>query len=170
MTSGEHSSGYLIAPGEGDAVWTLGGRFATLMAGETSGGHAALIEAVVGRAGEPPLHIHHREHEAWFVLEGQLSFQVGDATLVVGAGSFAFAPMGIPHAFTVDVEPTRVLLLAMPGGFERFAQELGVPATTDEPLEPLAVPGPEVLGPVAERYGIEVIGPPLRIARGEEGT
>lgn len=162
---------FVIKPGEGDARWTLGGRFTTLLGGEDSDKHVALLEAEVARGGEPPLHIHHREHEAWYVLEGQLTFRVGDDELVATPGSFAFAPRGVPHAFTVDVEPTRVLLLAAPNGFEGFAAELGVPATGPGIPADLAVPGPDVLAPVAERYGIEVVGPPLRILRGEtEGT
>ena len=77
-------------------------------------------------------------------------------------GCFAFAPRGIPHSFTVDVEPTRVLVFASPAGFEHFALELGEPARDDTPPAGVSVPGPEVLGPVAERYGIEVVGPPAR--------
>lgn len=55
-----------------------------------------------------------------------------------------------------------MLVFAPPAGFERFGAELGVPATDDVPPTDLAVPGPEVLGPVAERYGIEIVGPPIR--------
>jgi quercetin dioxygenase-like cupin family protein len=159
--------GFVIGPGEGDAVWSLGGRFTTKLGGEDADGQLALIEVAVWRTGEPPLHIHHREHEAWYVLSGQLTFHVGDAVRVATAGSFAFAPKGVPHAFTVDIEPTRVLLLALPAGFERFAAELGVPATGTTPPERLEVPGPDVLGPVGERYGIEVVGPPVRVPRDE---
>ncbi|MDQ3679317.1 MAG: hypothetical protein M3378_02005 [Actinomycetota bacterium] len=78
------------------------------------------------------------------------------------AGSFVFAPRGIPHTFTVDVEPTRVLVFASPAGFEHFALELGQPAIDDNPPADLTIPSPEVLGPIAERYGIEVVGPPQR--------
>ena len=77
-------------------------------------------------------------------------------------GAFVLAPMGIPHTFTVDTEPTRVLVFASPAGFEQFALELGEPATSDEPPPGLAVPAPDVLGPIAQRYGIEVVGPPKR--------
>jgi hypothetical protein len=111
---------------------------------------------------EPPLHIHHREDEAWYILDGKMTFYVGDAVIEATAGCFAFAPRGIPHTFTVDVEPTRVLVFASPAGFEHFALELGEQAWDDTPPAGLAVPGPEVLGPVAERYGIEVVGPPAR--------
>jgi hypothetical protein len=73
-----------------------------------------------------------------------------------------YAPRGIPHTFTVDVEPTRVLVFASPGGFEHFALELGQPASSDAPPEEAAMPTPEVMAPVAERYGIEILGPPRR--------
>lgn len=154
---------FLVRAGEGDSVWSLGGRF-TLKAGEDgTEGRFALVEAVAFQSTEPPLHIHHHEDEAWYVLDGRMTFYVGDAVLEAGAGAFVLAPRGIPHTFTVDVEPTRVLVFASPAGFERFAVELGEPAGSDDPPAGLAVPGPEALGPVAERYGIEVIGPPHRM-------
>ncbi len=162
------SRAYIIRPGEADPIWSLGGHFTTKATGEDTDQHFSLVEALAWRSTEPPLHVHHREHEAWYVLEGQITLQVGDEVMTASTGAFAFAPMGIPHAFTVDVEPTRVLVFAAPAGFEQFARELGVPATgTDRPAS-LEVPPPEVLGPVGERYGIEVIGPPLRVARGED--
>lgn len=118
-----------------------------------SEGRFALVEALAFRTTEPALHIHHHEDEAWYVLDGQMTFYVGDEELEAPSGSFVFAPRGIVHTFTVDVEPTRVLVLASPAGFERFALELGDPATDDSPPAELAVPSPEVLGPVAERTG-----------------
>jgi hypothetical protein len=77
--------------------------------------------------------------------------------------------MDLPHTFTVDVEPTRVLVLAAPAGFEHFALELGAAATSDEPPADLVVPPPEVLGPIGQRFGIEVVGPPRRISHPEGG-
>ena len=122
----------------------------------------ALVEALAFRTTEPPLHIHHREDEAWYILSGRMTFYIGDDAMTAEAGAFVFAPRGIPHTFTVDIEPTRVLVFASPAGFERFAIELGDAATSDVPPKDLAVPGPDVLGPVAQRYGIEVVGPPRR--------
>jgi cupin domain len=117
---------------------------------------------VAWRPLHPPLHIHHNEDEAWYILDGQMTFYVGDEVLEAKAGTFVYAPRGLAHSFTVDVEPTRVLVFASPAGFEHFALELGEPATSDKPPAGLAVPGPDVLGPVAQRYGIEVVGPPHR--------
>jgi mannose-6-phosphate isomerase-like protein (cupin superfamily) len=153
---------YLLRAGEGESVWSLGGRFTAKTTADVTQGRFSLIESVAYRTTEPPLHIHHREDEAWYILDGKMTFYIGDEILEATAGCFAFAPRGIPHTFTVDAEPTRVLVLASPAGFEHFALELGQPAASDTPPLDAAMPAPEVLGPVAGRYGIEVVGPPVR--------
>ena len=153
---------FLVRPGEGVSVWSLGGRFTVKVNDQAAQGRFSLVEAVALRSTEPPTHIHHHEDEAWYILDGKMTFFIGDEVLEATTGTFVLAPMGVPHAFTVDVEPTRVLVFASPAGFERFALELGEPAANDEPPLDLAVPGPDVLGPVAERYGIQVVGPPRR--------
>jgi len=153
---------FILNRGEGTSVWSLGGRFTLKLTEKDAAGHFALVETVAFRTTEPPIHIHHREDEAWYILDGQMTFFVGEEALEAGSGSFVFAPKGIPHTFTVDIEPTRVLVFAAPAGFEHFALELGEDATSDTPPAGLAVPGPDVLGPVAERYGIEIVGPPRR--------
>ena len=145
---------YLLRAGEGESVWSLGGRFTAKATADVTQGAFSLIEAVAFQVTEPPMHVHHREDEAWYILDGKMTFYVGDEIVEATAGCFAFAPRGIPHAFTVDAEPTRVLVLASPAGFEHFALELGQPADSDTPRAGLAMPAPEVLGPVAERYGI----------------
>jgi mannose-6-phosphate isomerase-like protein (cupin superfamily) len=153
---------FVLEKGEGRSVWSLGGRFTIKVAEANADGRFSLVEALAFRSTEPPLHIHRKEDEAWYVLDGHMTFYVGDAVLEADAGSFVFAPSGVAHTFTVAVEPTRVLVFASPAGFEHFALELGEPATSDKPPAGLAVPSPDVLGPVAQRYGIEVVGPPHR--------
>ena len=164
--SGSPIRPFAIMAGDAPAIWSLGGRFATLASGSTTDGHLDLLEATAWRSTEPPLHVHEREDEAWYVLEGQLTFQVGSETFVAGTGAFAFAPRGLPHAFTVDVEPTRVLVLALPSGFAGFANEAGEAAEADGSIPDLTI-DPSQLGPIAARYGIEIVGPPIRVARGE---
>jgi mannose-6-phosphate isomerase-like protein (cupin superfamily) len=153
-----------VLPGDGPSVWSLGGRFTVKLDDAGSQGRFSLVEAIALRATEPPLHVHHREDEAWFVLDGHMTFFVGDSAFEAPSGTFVLAPQGLPHTFTVDVEPTRVLVLAAPSGFEHFAMDLGSPAVSDVPPPDLSMPTPDVLGPIAERYGIEVIGPPRRIS------
>lgn len=154
----------LVRPGGGPSVWSLGGRFTVKLDHALADGRFSLVEAIAFHATEPPLHIHHREDEAWYILDGQMTFHVDDEAFTASNGAFVIAPMGRPHTFTVDVEPTRVLVMAAPSGFEHFALELGSPAVSDVPPAGLAMPGPEVLGPVADRYGIEVVGPPWRVS------
>lgn len=154
----------VLGPGDGESVWSLGGRFTVKLDGSLAGGRVSLIEALATRATEPPVHIHHREDEAWYILDGGMTFFVGDEAHPAVAGSFIYAPMGRPHTFTVDVEPTRVLVLATPAGFEHFALELGEPVVGEMAPGELALPSPEVLGAVGERYGIEVVGPPRRVS------
>ena len=158
------TAGFLVRPGEGDAVWSIGGRFTRKVGGADSASRLAILEAVVTRTSEPRRHIHHREDEAFYVLDGQLSLHVGDAVLTAGTGALAFAPMGIPHTFTVDIEPSRILVITSPSGFEGFVFDLGVPAIGDEPPADLAPPPREVVLPVADRYGIEIVGPTIREA------
>ena len=153
---------FRIEAGGGRSVWSLGGRFTTKADSAATEGRFAIVESVAFRSTEPPLHVHHREDEAWYVLDGRMTFYVADEVLDAPTGTFVYAPRGLAHTFTVDLEPTRVLVFGSPGGFEHFAEELGVPAAGDAPPADLPLPSPEVLGAVAERYGIEVGGPPLR--------
>ena len=154
---------FLLRPGEGASVWSLGGRFTIKADAAVSEGRFAMIEATAWRSTEPPTHVHHREDEAWYVLDGQMTFRVGDDELVATSGSFAYAPRGLPHAFTVDVEPTRVLVIATPAGFEHFAMDLGTQAIGDHPPGDLPMPSAEAITAVSDRYGIEVVGPPIRL-------
>ena len=94
-------------PGEGPSVWSLGARFTVKLDDVLSDGRFAIVEALAFRSTEPPLHIHHREDEAWYILNGQMTFYVDEEALVAPSGTFVLAPMGRPHTFTVDVEPTR---------------------------------------------------------------
>ena len=149
MPEPEQRKPFLLTPGEGDSVWSLGGRFTAKATAGVTEERFALVEALAFQATEPPLHIHHREDEAWYILDGKMTFYVADEVLEATAGCFAFAPRGIPHTFTVDVEPTRVLVFASPAGFEHFAIELGQPARDDTPSTNLAMPSPDVLGPAA---------------------
>ena len=78
-----------------------------------------------------------------------------------GAGSFVYLPRGVPHSFKIegDVLP-RVLVLLVPGGGERFFVEAGRPAEGPG-FPPMAPPDFELMTRVAEKYGQQIVGPPL---------
>jgi mannose-6-phosphate isomerase-like protein (cupin superfamily) len=91
-----------------------------LVRSEQSNGRVGIIESVMppGATG-PPLHKHDFD-EAFFVLEGELTFHLGGELVSVGAGELAFAPSGEPHTFTNrGATPARFLIVFTPAGFER---------------------------------------------------
>jgi quercetin dioxygenase-like cupin family protein len=123
---------------------------------ENTGGAFGLVESWDMPPGfASPYHTHSREDEAFYVLEGEMAFVCGGTWIKGGPGSFVFGPRGIAHGFkVVGNTPARMLLLATPGGFERFVIDLSEPAGT-----PAAPPDMGKLMTVAQQYGIEVHGP-----------
>jgi len=118
-----------------------------LVRSEESGGHVALCENVAPPhwAG-PPLR-HHDFDEAFYVLEGELVFQVEDAVIVKRAGEFAFAPRNVAHTFANHSDaPARYLLVITPASFERYFARMGedVPEWALQPYPETTVVGPPI--------------------------
>jgi quercetin dioxygenase-like cupin family protein len=155
MSAGMHAAG-LVRAGEGPAVhWGPGGRIRFLAGADSTDGSFSLVEATEAPGSAAPLHVHHGEAEAFYVVDGTLELTCGDQTLTVGTGDFVYAPKDVPHAYTVVGErPARVLLLFSRPGFEQFFAEAGAPL--DEP--PAGPPDPEQLRRVVEKYDMELLG------------
>ena len=100
----------------GSSVWYMGNLFTVLAGSEDTGGRFALIEMLARKGTEPPRHVHDREDEAFYVLEGEITFYVGDETYEATPGTFVFAPRGIPHSWVVETEVVRKLVTLTPGG------------------------------------------------------
>jgi quercetin dioxygenase-like cupin family protein len=121
-----------------------------LLRGEETEGHVALVE-LTGR-GQPPLHRHDFD-ETFYILEGELTFQLGEERLTRGAGELAFAPRGVPHTYAnLSGAPARVLMVITPAGFERHFARIAAERQGVEPPEWARQPVPEVttLGPPIE--------------------
>src|SRR5713226_7361245 len=86
-------------PGEGRIVAVVGDVYRFLATGEDTNGKYALWEAVVPPGGGPPPHVHSREEEGFYVLEGEINITVGEVHFVVQAGMFANMPIGSLHSF-----------------------------------------------------------------------
>src|SRR5262249_8806957 len=89
----------LRALAQGRTVAVVGDVDRCLAAREDTDANAALVEAIVGPGDGPPPHVHSREEEGFYVLEGEITFQVGDERVVAKAGTFANMPVGTPHSF-----------------------------------------------------------------------
>jgi quercetin dioxygenase-like cupin family protein len=148
--------------GEGPTCSAVGDIYRILATGAQTGGAYALCEARVLPGGGPPPHIHHREDEAFFVLEGEVAFTLGDKKVVGRPGSFIQGPRGIPHAFKNEsLAPARMLIHVTPPGFETFLAEIAQPVPSfDSPPTPVTPADIEKLLAVAPKYGIEILPPP----------
>jgi quercetin dioxygenase-like cupin family protein len=125
--------------------------------GNDTNGVYSIVELYATKEGSPPLHVHRREDEGFYVIEGELTLTVGDKTHKAKAGDFLFAPKDIPHTYTVDSDGhARVLLICSPAGFENCVRAMSTPATSMVP------PGPEGVDvdfekvvALAAEYGVE---------------
>src|SRR5215475_10027396 len=145
-------------PNEGRTIAVVGDVYRFLAVGADTDGKYALWEATVPPGGGPPPHVHSREEEGFYILEGEITFFIGDQRLVASAGTFANMPVGTPHWFKNESnKPAKMLISVAPAGLEQMFFEFGVPlaegATTTLPPTKEEI---EKLMAIAPKYGIEV--------------
>ena len=149
-----------IAEGEGKMLWVANELMTFKVSSEDTGGMYALTDSVVLPQGEAPLHVHHREDEAFWVLEGELEILVGEDTFKAGAESFVHLPKGVPHTYkNVGTGPARFLTLIVPAGLEKFFEEVGKPGTDLSSPPPFEEEDIERFLALAPRYGAEILSP-----------
>jgi quercetin dioxygenase-like cupin family protein len=141
-------------------LWWQGALMTVKAHRDSTGGALGLVEARFPAGFGPPLHVHHREDEALYVLDGELRCRRGDTEFTAGQGELVFGPREVPHTFKAGPGGARALVLLTPAGFERMFQEGGVPAhdPTTPPTDDYDL---ERVGELAARYGMDVVGPPL---------
>ncbi len=162
---------FAVEAAGGVATWTDSLNLFKALA-EDTGGALSLWESLIPRGSSPPLHVHRREDEAFYVLGGEMTFRVGDQLVRGRTGTFVWAPRDIAHQWRVDSHTARLLTLFIPGGGEglffhlsRPAEALTLPPPWDEPVEG---PNEEQVAMLAERYLMEVVGPPMAATDGRE--
>src|SRR5215204_7356833 len=126
------------SPPKGRTIAVVGDVYRFLATGDDTNGKYALFEALVGPGGGPPPHVHSREEEGFYVLEGEITFTINGERVVATAGTFANMPVGTPHSFKNESDrPAKMLLWVAPAGLEQMFFEVGVPlaegATTAPP-------------------------------------
>jgi len=143
------------------SFWWQGALMKIKASARDTDGQLGLVEAnFPGDFGGPPLHVHSREDEAFYVLDGEIRFRQADDELVAGPGAYVHCPRGIPHTFKVGEGGARALVFMLPAGLEEMFAEGGFPAGQGDPpaQEEYDVGAVEAM---AERFGWEIVGPPL---------
>ena len=137
MSSHTTHEGHSLPGGEGERIWIVGDTMTLKATEQTTGGSLVLLENLTAPGGGPPPHIHTREDEFWYVIDGTFEIRIGEQVYALGPGAFAYAPRGTVHNFrnTADT-PSRVLVGFTPGGMGGFFRESGQPATDNGPAPP----------------------------------
>ncbi|MBC8135696.1 MAG: cupin domain-containing protein, partial [Fibrella sp.] len=120
------------------AYWTVDILWLVLATGSTTDGQYTLLEQLCPEGSGPPPHTH-TQREMFYILDGEITFRVGEETITASAGSFVTVPPGVAHSFRVDTETARVLNSYTPAGFERIILETGRPAES-RTLPPRGLP------------------------------
>jgi quercetin dioxygenase-like cupin family protein len=137
----------------GPCYWGPGDRYTFLVTGAQNNGAYFIMEGIIPPAGGPPLHIHHREEESLYLLEGTLEITLGEKKVKAATGDFVQIPRGLIHRFQNTGSATaRLLLFFSPAGMERYFEEslepvqdrsAAIPPVTDTVNSRLESAGPK---------------------------
>jgi quercetin dioxygenase-like cupin family protein len=123
-----------------------------LVRSEQSNGEVAMVEIDASPERQGPSLHHHDFDEAFYVVEGELTFQLGDELVTRGAGEVAFAPRGVPHTYAnLSGAHARAVLVCTPAGFERYFDRIAARIRGVDPP-------PEASGPIPD---VVTVGPPI---------
>ncbi len=141
----------LADAGAGTAFAMLGTTMRLIASAADTGGRYTMLEQVTPPGWGPPRHIHSREDEMFYVLEGVYDLHVGDERRTVSAGASAVLPRNVPHGFrNAASTPSRLLSIIAPGGLEEYFLALGKCSPP---------PNPAQLAELARPFGLTLLPP-----------
>ncbi len=153
------TTGYALRHADGERLWIVGDTMTMKATAASTGGSLTLLENVTAPGGGPPPHLHEREDEFFYVLDGRFELRITDDVHVLEPGGFAFVPRGTVHSFrNVTGVPSRILVGFTPGGMDGFLRESGRPAVGDGPPPPLDADEIARTTAAAGRYGVRALG------------
>jgi len=148
----------VVRSGKGQTFrWGPNGTVRIIAGASTTDRSFSIVESTEPPGGGAPLHVHHGEAEAFYILEGAIQLTCGDETVTAHPGDFVYTPKDVPHKFVVTGDtPARMLMLFSSPGFERFFAEGGSPL--DQP--PAGPPNPDAFRELVEKYDMELLDNP----------
>jgi quercetin dioxygenase-like cupin family protein len=152
------NTGHAVAAGEGERLWIVADTMTLKATGESTAGSLVLLENLTTPGGGPPPHIHTREDEFWYVLDGTFEIRIGDEVHALGPGGAAFVPRGTVHNFRNTAETaSRILVGFTPGRMDGFFRESGRRAADDGPAPPLDDGEIARTMAAASKYGVQAV-------------
>jgi quercetin dioxygenase-like cupin family protein len=145
----------VVRSGEGQTLrWGPKGAIRIIAGASSTDRSFSVVECTEPPGSGAPLHVHHAEAEAFYILDGTLELTCGAQTVTVHAGDFVYAPKDVPHKFVVAGDkPSRMLMLFSRPGFEMFFAEGG--SAPDQP--PAGAPNPDAFRSLVRKYDMDLL-------------
>jgi quercetin dioxygenase-like cupin family protein len=144
---------------EGKAYWFLDQLVVIKFPTDAVPVNVGITEITTPEGSGPPPHIHSREDEIFYILEGRYDVMLGNERLEAQAGTWIFGPRGQAHGYTVRSSIGKHLSLTVPSGFERLFEAVGRPAPTRTLPEKTELLDAASLGAVAATFGVTLLPP-----------
>jgi quercetin dioxygenase-like cupin family protein len=148
----------ITKPGEGRTFAVVGDLYTFLATGDETEGRYAMWDAALFPGGGPPPHFHTREVEAFYVIEGEVTFQVSGERHVAWPGTLLNVPTGVLHAFKNKTDRrARMLIWVAPAGLEKMFEEIGQSVVNQNAVPPTVTQADiDRILAVAPKYGIHI--------------
>ena len=152
------TSAMAVRAEEGEARWWFGALAVIKATAQDTDGQMTIVEVTEPPGAEAPLHVHHREDEGFWILEGNVTLRVGDTEIEAHAGDYALGPRDIPHSYKVGDNGCRMLFICTPGGFENLVVQMSEPAGSRTlPPPPEGEPDWERIAAIAKANQCELL-------------
>lgn len=147
-----------VVNNQGQAWWWFNSLAVIKASASDTGGQMTIVEITEPPDAPGPLHVHHHEDEAFWILEGDATFEVGGTTIEAHAGDFVYGPRDIPHRYTTGPAGCRMLFIFTPGGFENLIAAMSTPALSRTLPPPTSEePDWEKVAEIAKAHGNELL-------------
>jgi quercetin dioxygenase-like cupin family protein len=159
-TSAQGVEPIAVRSDEGEAYWFFGNLAVIKTTADDTAGQLTIVEITAPPGLEVPLHVHRRDDEGFWILEGNVTFEVGGNVIEAHAGDYLFGPRDIPHRYTVGNDGCRMLFITVPGGLEDLIRDTSEPAPSRSLPPPPDPPDPaemERLSALVAKRGYEFV-------------
>jgi quercetin dioxygenase-like cupin family protein len=163
MTTNPKLKAFKRAPSIETSLWYKDILITNLITDRDTGGAFEFVVTKMRRGTEPPPHVHEREHETFYVLDGEIDVNVGEECFRAAAGQCVFLPARRPHAFKIHSTEIHMLVPMTPGGFMGASAAMAIPAQSmdippDDGITYATVDLTETIKSF-EKYGVRLLSP-----------